>query len=150
MGEKHKRGAPSLHSFIMREAASTGQLKDKPTKAQKLADALTKALGHPVAAKNLFGARGYYRHRRADVMPWTGVVQVDGMPRTLGCWRTMTACLKHGFAVTDDRGVFRAYSDYDVLPFDEGSGLDPLDGPISREVGRWMPAGRASLKEDGR
>lgn len=30
-----KRGAPSLHAFIMREAASTGQLKDKPlTKAQ--------------------------------------------------------------------------------------------------------------------
>lgn len=29
-----KRGAPSLHAFIMREAASTGQLKDTPSPAQ--------------------------------------------------------------------------------------------------------------------
>lgn len=47
--ERAKQGAPSLHQFISREAASTGQLKDRPTRAELaiLDRALRAADGNP-------------------------------------------------------------------------------------------------------
>lgn len=45
MTASSKRGGPSLHAFIAREAASTGQPKDRLTKAQR--DMLERAVREP-------------------------------------------------------------------------------------------------------
>lgn len=48
-------------------------------------------------------ARGYYRHRQADVMAWTGYVYADGRAvYDIGSWDTVTRCLR-GFTVRDCR-----------------------------------------------
>ena len=63
---------------------------------------------------HIYGAQGFYRTRFADVMSWTGNVEIDGGPLVVdvGSWDTMTECLR-GCTVQDCRGQTTAYADFE-------------------------------------
>ena len=59
---------------------------------------------------DIYPALGYWRQTRADVMQFTGAIHVGTGQRmfSLGCWESMTDCLKFGYEVSDERGKWRA------------------------------------------
>lgn len=62
----------------------------------------------------LFPARGYWRHTKADVQQFTGSVNINGFPRSIGCWESMSDCLRFGFDIEVTGGGMREYNYYDV------------------------------------
>lgn len=60
---------------------------------------------------NLYPARGYWRQAKADVMSVTGDFKHNGLTYTLGCWESMTDCLRFGFDLEDCRGQAN-YADF--------------------------------------
>lgn len=63
----------------------------------------------------LFPAVGYWRQTKADVMQFTGYVQLDGnsnLRHDIGCWESMTDCLRRGFEFHDKRKEPRNYASF--------------------------------------
>jgi len=58
----------------------------------------------------LYPVRGYWRQTKADVMQWTGVYEVGARTVQIGCWESMTDCLRYGFEVDFEKGR-RRYAD---------------------------------------
>ena len=56
---------------------------------------------------NIYPAKGYWRHTKADVMCWTGDVKINNVTVDIGCWNTMTDCVKHGMRFKEDTGYAR-------------------------------------------
>jgi len=68
-----------------------------------------------IASKiQLTGVHGYWRQTKQDVMQFTGTAIIDGVQRSIGCWESMTDCLRYGFTVTDERGKDRSYAHFMV------------------------------------
>lgn len=85
--------------------------------AKRLANQITEMTGETCEcdAGDLFPAKGWYRTNiHADVMRWTGTVKLNGMLKSVGSWEPMTAAIKNGFRVTDRRGNWQAYADFEV------------------------------------
>jgi hypothetical protein len=85
----------------------------------RLARAIAQAIGLPVEPENLWPASGHYRTSpHADVLRWTGFVHEGNLTWTVGSWDTMTALLRHGFTVADNRGKRmshdRGYADFEL------------------------------------
>lgn len=74
-----KRGGQTLHSFIMREAASTGQRKDVLTKAQRAF--LVRARDATLGDGSGKGAYIWGRHemRTANTLQRDGLVQISAL-----------------------------------------------------------------------
>jgi hypothetical protein len=82
---------------------------------QRMIEALTKRLEImfevPITEMKLYPARGYWRQTKADVQQFTGSVLVNGFFRSIGCWESMSDCLRYGFEVHNMKGEFRADAD---------------------------------------
>lgn len=65
------------------------------------------SMGITATAIKLYPARGYWRQTKADVMQFTGSAIIDGVQRDIGCWESMTDCLRYGFLVHDERKAHR-------------------------------------------
>lgn len=78
----------------------------------------------------IYPARGIWKHKKMDVQSWSATCIEKGSTRTVtnvGCWFTMTACLK------SDRMIF---------------GEDPMEvwpdpEPVAVHKGRWTTWRRA-------
>lgn len=91
--------------------------RDRPTVrlAHKLVEALSPIFETTIDPPRIDVATGYYRQKRADVMPWTASVSVEGIPISIGSWDTVTDCLRRGFTVEDCRGQgFRSYANFEI------------------------------------
>ncbi len=91
----------------------------RPCKAQhRIADALSpilETLVDPCCVK-LWPARGYWTHSHQDVQRWTGSVEVEGIPFSLGSWDLTLSDLRKGnrFVISDNRRHARPYNDFSV------------------------------------
>lgn len=85
--------------------------KDTETRmAQALAPRLSTLLGTAIQWSDikLYPARGYWTQKRADVQAFTGSFKFGNINYSLGCWESMTECLRKGFEVADSRsGMLR-------------------------------------------
>lgn len=73
--------------------------------------------GSELAIK-LYPAVGYWRQTKADVMQFTGSVRLggnDGMLFDIGCWESMTDCLRFGFEFYDERRSTRPDASFIVM-----------------------------------
>lgn len=61
----------------------------------------------------IYPATGYWRQTRADVMQFTGSAIIDGVQQSIGCWESVSDCLRYGFTVTDERG--NRYADAPIM-----------------------------------
>lgn len=68
----------------------------------------------------LIPARGFWRQTKADVMQFTGGVYIgtDSLTLGIGCWESMTDCLRFGFEISDNRGEFRSEADFVITAKD--------------------------------
>ncbi len=97
--------------------------RSRPTKQHRLEERLSGALRSILDTPEqvtirvvLFGAKGFYRTRHADVQAWTGHISVGLFDSRydIGSWDTMTECLR-GFEILDRRNDARAYADFEVV-----------------------------------
>lgn len=65
-------------------------------------------MGMTVRDIRLYPATGYWTQTRADVMQFTGSAIIDGVQRDIGCWESISDCIRYGFVVHDERGRERA------------------------------------------
>lgn len=72
----------------------------------------------PTIDIDLYPATGYWRHTKADVQQFTGYVKINGTNLSIGCWESMTDCLRYGFDLTDSRGNPRAYAHFELCAHD--------------------------------
>jgi hypothetical protein len=50
-------------------------------------------------------ARGYWSHAHQDVMRWEAYARdAQGHQWHIGCWETMTKCIKYGIELSEDKG----------------------------------------------
>lgn len=94
--------------------------------AQELAPILSRMLQTAIQWTDIsiYPARGYWRQTKADVMAWTGSVEGVG---SLGCWESMTDCLRFGFDVEDSRNNPRAYATFEVAAKGRRGDAQPKD-----------------------
>ncbi len=86
-----------------------------PSTLGRMTDALEtrlqELLGVPCLVE-LSPVRGYWTQSRADVMQFTGNFRHDGAIHSIGCWESMSDCLRYGFDINDCRGESRSYADF--------------------------------------
>lgn len=65
---------------------------------------------------DIYPVRGYWRQTKADVMQFTGAVHVGTgqLMFDIGCWESVTDCIRFGFEIEDQRGEFRAEASFVV------------------------------------
>lgn len=83
------------------------------TKRERCADILSRLLGFTVYPRQLECARG--SQLRQDIFRWEtrGLKDLTGDPVFVGCWDTMTECVRHGIMLTktDIHNYFEAHAD---------------------------------------
>lgn len=90
------------------------------TPTERLAKKLVLALrplvgeGAAIGEPKIICVTGFYKQKRADVMPWTGTVLIDGIQRSIGSWDTVTACVRNGFRVIPATVHATAYADFEI------------------------------------
>lgn len=81
--------------------------------SDRLAELLNDALkpDRPLSGSDLWRQRGDYRKARWDLACWGAYPRVNGLPRTLCSFDTMTACVRRGIEISEDGG----YAIYEVF-----------------------------------
>lgn len=92
----------------------TRRISTRERMEETLAARLSKMLDEPITSADieLFPATGYWRQSRADVMQFTGYVQIGRLKLNIGCWESMSDCLAYGFDLEDCRGQWRAEAEF--------------------------------------
>lgn len=86
--------------------------------SERLAELLNDALkpDRPISASDLWMQKGDYRKATWDLARWGTYIRVNGHPRTVCSFDTMTQCVRQGITVsTGDSGKpGHAYADYEI------------------------------------
>ena len=89
-------------------------MKKRPTAQERLIKKITpyfeKKFPGLTPDIKLYPVRGFWRQTKADVMQFTGAVHLGTgqLMFGIGCWESITDCLRFGFEIHDERGEFRA------------------------------------------
>jgi hypothetical protein len=104
---------PAVHGGSIIHA-SRARSSAKERLLMRLAPELSRLCNATIAPADIqiFPAQGYWRQCKADVMQWTGTFSIGTLTHDIGCWESVTDCLRYGFTIK--RGSYHAYADFEV------------------------------------
>lgn len=91
-----------------------GKINNKERLTVKLMEYFAEKFPGESLRLEIYPAVGYWRQTKADVMQFTGAIHIGTGQRmfSVGCWESVTDCLKFGYEILDERGEWRAEADF--------------------------------------